>query len=690
MPNVSVPPTALRASDLCNTHPMDSSRLFMALLNLVHDSDHQGPLGPARSIIAAPILRRLLSALHFRDTGTLKHSRRVGLISVGIAARLGWEDDDLRIIEIASLMHDIGKIGIPDHILRKPGKLSPDESDYIAVYHRVALALLQACQVHADVTGIIAQSHGVDEENRSSRHALSLGARILAVADAYDSLTTEQCFRAPFDRKDALQILEEQSGKQFDRNVVTALCRWLDSADAARLADERAAEISIHVDAPVDMETRMNANQLCHVFHHLYLLESLYDAFYVVDSNRQVMIWSSGASRLTGRSAPDAMRKKWTRQLVCPNHVLADPVEAVFRTGEPVCHGMLVKTADGSSAKVDVQTIPIQDEGGDVCGIVELICNGKESKRHRGQFRTLQIAATRDPLTGVFNRGELERKLQEIYDAWNDGTGAPFSVMFMDLDHFKSINDNLSHAIGDRVLIDCARILQDELYSGEIVARYGGEEFVILCPETDVETARVRAERLRRIIMATKFADIDELKVTASFGIADIGPGDQVKTVVSRADQALYDAKRNGRNCTCISMREPETKSDRKRDQSKGTPSVTAKLTTYIFEDMLQMKLAGFVENQRAKILKIEPKLLELKIGSSGILSSWTRASLERMPVKLRIDFAESVSDAGSHGRPLLELSILVEPVARTVNDEQFRNRANILLEELRSYLIAN
>jgi len=662
----------------------------MALLNLVHDSDHQTSPGPSRSIIAAPILRRLLSALHFRDSGTLKHSRRVGLISVGIAARLGWEDDDLRIIEIASLMHDIGKIGIPDHILRKPGKLSPDETEYIAVYHRVSLALLQACQVHADVTDIVAQSHGVDEERRASRNALSLGARILAVADAYDSLTTRQCFRAPFDRWEALQILEEQSGKQFDRNVVAALGRWLDSADASRLADERAAEVSIHVNAPVDMETRLHANQLCHVFHHLYLLESLYDAFYMVDSNRQLMIWNSGASRLFGRSAHDAMRKKWNRQLVSPNYATTDPIETVFRNGEPLCHVMTVKTADGSSAEVEAQTIPIQSEDGEVCGVMELICNSKEPKRHRGQFRSLQIAATRDPLTGVLNRGELERQLQNLYETWSEGAGSLFSVMFMDLDHFKSINDKLSHAVGDRVLIDCARMLQDELYSGEIIARYGGEEFVILCPETDAATAQDRAERLRRILMTTRFADIEGLNVTASFGIADIGSKETVSAVMARADQALYEAKRKGRNCTCVSVKENDAAGDAQRNKSKGNLSVSSTVLTYVAADMLQMKLAGFVENQNAKILKVEPKKLELQVGTSSLLSSWSRSAAEKMPVKMRIDVSENLSETSRQGSSRLVLKVQVEPVSRPADEEQFKNRAHLLIEELRSYLIAN
>ncbi len=678
-----------RDLELSNVHPMDSSQLFMMLLNLVHDSDPV-PGTAAPHLIAAPILRKLLSALHFRDANTLKHSRRVGLISVGIASRLGWEEADLRIIEIASLMHDIGKIGIPDHILRKPGKLGPDEAEYIAVYHRVALTLLQACQVHPDITEIIAQSHGVGEESRNHRNTLNLGARILAVADAYDSLTTQQCFRAPFDRWEALQILEEQSGKQFDRNVVSALGRWLDGADAARLADERAAEVSIHVNAPVDMATRLSATQFCHVFHHLYLLESLYDAVYVVDANRQVIIWNSCASHLFGRSTQNVIRNRWNRQLVSPTHMTTDPIELVFRTGQPICHSITIKRADGSLAEADAQTIPVHGPDQSVCGVVELICNNEQSKLHRGHFRSLKIAATRDALTGVLNRGELENQLKQIYDTWSDHPESPFSVIFMDLDHFKSINDKHSHAVGDRVLIDCARLLQDELYSGEYVGRYGGEEFVILCPETNASTAMERAERLRRILMSTTFPEAEGLKVTASFGVAEVDADDTISTVMGRADGALYEAKHKGRNCSCLAEVKHKPKRSEKGRRPRGKFSLTSTLTTFVAEDMLQIKLAGFVDSQSARILKVEPKHLELQVGQGGLLSGWSRPAVERIPVKMTIDVSDQLKGQENPRAPRLVLNVTIEPIGSVSNEEIFRERAQRLMEDLRSYLIGH
>ncbi|WP_437201818.1 diguanylate cyclase [Planctomicrobium sp. SH664] len=677
-----------RSYEMPTVHPMDSSRLFQALLNFVRESEGSGESAPRSQIISVPTLRRLLSAIHFRDAGTLKHSRRVGLISVGIAARLGWDEDDLRIIEIAALLHDIGKIGIPDHVLRKPGRLSPDEAEYIAVHHRVALGLLQACHVHPQVTDIVAQSHGVDATDASHVQTSALGARILAVADAYDSLTTRQCYRAPYDRWEALHILEEQSGKQFDRNVVAALGRWLDGPDAALLADERAAEVSIQVNAPVDVETRSNAGQLCQIFNHLYLLESLYDAFYIIDSSRRILVWSSGAAKLFSKPVSEVLQTRWTRQLIAKSPPSSDPLEAVFLTGQTCCHAMTVQDPGGTFLDVDVQAIPIQSESGQVLGVIELICNGKESKQYRGQFRSLQIAATRDPLTGVLNRGELEKRLAECHDHWLTQPNEIYSVMFLDLDHFKAINDNISHAVGDRVLTDVARMLQDELYSGEIVGRYGGEEFVIICPQSDLQTTVQRAERIRRVIQASVFADRPDLRVTASFGVSQIEQGDTVETVVARADQALYDAKRQGRNCTCVRRVTSRASAEAPHHDRRQQFEFSAEILTCVASDMLPLKLKGFVEEHGAKILSVDDRQVMMQIGSSGVFGTWRNGG--RLPVRVKIDIHDPTGDERSARIKRKLLKTCIEPVGRPGNAELFQNRAAQVMEQLRCYLMAD
>lgn len=667
---------------------MDSSRLLKTLLPLVHEGEEVDRTSTSTPIVSVKVLRRLLSAIHFRDVATLKHSRRVGLIGVGIASRLGWEQDDLKIVEVAALLHDLGKVGIPDHILRKPGRLSPDEAEFIAIHHRVALNLMQACGIHPGVIEIVAQAHGIHDEELQDRSALGLAARILSVADAYDSLTSRQSYRSAYDRLEALQILDEQSGKQFDRNVVAALGRWLDSPDSAPLGDERAAEVSIHVNAPIDMEARVGAGQLCQLLSYLHLLETLYDAFYIVDSQRRIAIWNPGAGRLFNLPPGQALGKAWRRHLVCPGVTGKDPLDLAFETGQPQCHRMLITLPEGARRDVDAQSVPIQDQDGKVIGVAELVCDVEDSKQNRGQFRSLKMAATRDALTGVFNRGELENKLAELHAGWEAAPGAPYSVMFLDLDHFKQINDRLSHAVGDRVLIEVARLIQDELYSGEIVGRYGGEEFVIVCPETTLETAIERAERLRRAIMNTRMADRDDLRVTASLGVTQVDVGDSVEAVVHRADQALYAAKHEGRNRTCHRRLEFAAPSQEKHVKGGHEDlSHEIRFQTCCAANMLTQKLTAFVEEQAAKILSVSPQLLEVQIGQTGYFVGWSRR-WEKMPVKLTVRIQQESPGTQKAGTPRALLIAIVEPLTKSAKPDEFQCRASSITDALRSYLM--
>src|SRR5690606_21234191 len=101
------------------SHPMDTSRVLLSLLELVRQGElvGRGDAESLDSVVARPVLRRLLSALHYRDAATLAHSRRVALLAVGMAQQLGWESRHLRMLGVAALLHDFGKIGVPDNIL---------------------------------------------------------------------------------------------------------------------------------------------------------------------------------------------------------------------------------------------------------------------------------------------------------------------------------------------------------------------------------------------------------------------------------------------------------------------------------------------------------------------------------------------------------------------------------------------
>lgn len=165
--------------------------------------------------------------------------------------------------------------------------------------------------------------------------------------------------------------------------------------------------------------------------------------------------------------------------------------------------------------------------------------------------RRLEVMANTDPLTAVLNRRALTERLASELERVKryDST---VSVLLIDIDHFKRVNDNYGHLVGDDVLMDVGALLQSAVRSVDVVARYGGEEFVIALPETGLAGATAFAERIRELVEEHTFAHAggSDLRLTASIGVASYpSPGlETVEDLLAKADQALYRAKAEGRN----------------------------------------------------------------------------------------------------------------------------------------------
>jgi two-component system cell cycle response regulator len=168
-------------------------------------------------------------------------------------------------------------------------------------------------------------------------------------------------------------------------------------------------------------------------------------------------------------------------------------------------------------------------------------------------------AALRDDLTGVFNRRYLGERLESEF-SFSRRHGRALSLLLIDLDHFKQVNDNYGHLVGDQVLRDTAQRVQSIIRAEDVLARYGGEEFCVLCRDTDLMKASILAERIRHQTAATPHrSDQGPLLVTVSIGVVSI-PDAQIETseeFVDAADEALYQAKGAGRNC--VITRRPRT-----------------------------------------------------------------------------------------------------------------------------------
>ncbi len=193
--------------------------------------------------------------------------------------------------------------------------------------------------------------------------------------------------------------------------------------------------------------------------------------------------------------------------------------------------------------------------------ITQLIMHNQALKTHTAQaeerlqkqtalIKDLQDKLRMDPLTGLYNRRALEADLaREITRARR--YGFPLSILMADLDHFKRINDNNGHQVGDRVLQKLAEIFRDTVREVDFLYRYGGEEFVIILPHTSCENAIVLAQRLKTRVEKHVFTVRREglkIVVTISLGCAELHPEESKESLLSRTDRALYRAKETGRN----------------------------------------------------------------------------------------------------------------------------------------------
>jgi diguanylate cyclase (GGDEF)-like protein len=164
-------------------------------------------------------------------------------------------------------------------------------------------------------------------------------------------------------------------------------------------------------------------------------------------------------------------------------------------------------------------------------------------------YSQMQQLAITDSLTGIFNRRhffdlaskELNRAVRYKKD---------LSILMIDLDHFKRVNDTHGHRVGDQVLYAVAQLCSQALRKVDLIGRYGGEEFIALLPETNLEKAQITAERMCRKLAEAEFQTSQgTMKTTASFGLTSMQPGgESLESLLDRSDRALYRAKQNGRN----------------------------------------------------------------------------------------------------------------------------------------------
>lgn len=286
------------------------------------------------------------------------------------------------------------------------------------------------------------------------------------------------------------------------------------------------------------------------------IMNNASDAIVLFDSEGRIFFWNPAAERLFGYSKEESLDRNFFELLVPAEdesgwlHAIKGELaqEAVrsLPSGWTVEFKALCR--DGSTVDIEValSTFEVGSTRYNV-GIARDI-----SKRKQFEKELVKLSIT-DPLTGVYNRRHFERRIRdEIKKARLEGRD--LSLVILDLDHFKSINDRFGHDKGDQVLKATTDLIQEHLQGKGTLARWGGEEFVILLPGLSAGDAADLAETLREGINNMRFDG--DAEITASFGVAGLAPGDTFDALVKKADNMLYEAKANGRNRVCVAVGE--------------------------------------------------------------------------------------------------------------------------------------
>ncbi|MEP1645024.1 sensor domain-containing diguanylate cyclase/phosphohydrolase, partial [Rhodopirellula bahusiensis] len=593
----------------------------------------------------------LFYALRTKHAPTAAHSLRVALACSAWCERLGLADEVRDRIEVAALLHDIGKIGIPDRILRKPGKLSIEEQLTMDCCSELGCEILRGCTADQSLLNIVKYC-GVWYDSRRQEHhvrgdALPMGARMMSIAGAFDAMTTDQVYRSALSRERAVQELFRGSGTQFDpeltRDFATMLerrpellhssvvNRWLQKLNAnspdflGMMRTGQPAEMQDN--ASVQSAAAWQGETPAVLPYYQALGDQLRDGVAFTDCEGQVTFWNETLARMTGVASEAMVGLHWdvdslgmveesgSESTVCP---VADSLRlqtTVTRTMK-IVHGSV-------SRDVLLQVSPVRDPYGG--GALVLVRDMSDRNKLQSQIQSLHKKATSDPLTGIANRAEFDSRLIRATAAAKKNNST-FSLIICDIDHFKKVNDVHGHPAGDEALIQFARVLQGHTRDEDLVARYGGEEFVYLAIDSDNSTAARRAEQIRKAIEVTPLDGLKGESVTVSFGVTEYQSGDAAETILARSDRALLKAKENGRNRVVqlgTGIQQDEVAESRSGwfswlTSAKEEKKSEFQLVTPVPTDLAVEKLRGFISDHRAEIIQVSGNVVSLRIVSQG------------------------------------------------------------------------
>jgi len=545
-------------------------------------------------------IRTLAATVDAKDSYTHGHSERVAAYARAIALTLELPQLDVETIELAGLLHDIGKIGIPDAVLQKPGRLDPDERTMIEQHADLGARILSDNPALMPLVPLVRHHHErYDGEGYPSGllgAEIPLGAAIIGVADTFDTMTTDRPYRRAPGLEEARREIIRCGGHQFDPRVVTAFLRASASPGWLLAPHQRATEQSQGLavaSQAVDVNTR--AMRIVYQIAQLRGSSLELPAFlrrvvellrrelgtravdiYIVDRVSGALVGQIG---ITPDSGPITIPVGQGLVGWVAEHQVAVRLDDIREDTRPLIinswsarselavpllsEGRIIGVLNAESTRIAAfdaeDTTLLTIIAGQLAQVIEVAQLHNEVR---------QIARL-DGLTGIANH----RHFYERLEAALAETAEVLALALLDVDGLKALNDNHGHVAGDAALRTIAQLISAHTLPNELVARYGGDEFAILFPGLDETGARARVATLLEILSQTPSFEVEGAYLplpAVSIGIA-ASSQDHARAIslVALADERMYQQKRARRTARPLTN-SPQTDESAQRDTSKA------------------------------------------------------------------------------------------------------------------------
>jgi diguanylate cyclase (GGDEF)-like protein/putative nucleotidyltransferase with HDIG domain len=551
-------------------------------------------------------IEALALAIEAKDHTTHDHLQRVRVYAIEVAKLLNVEQDDLEALRAAAILHDIGKLAVPEHIISKPGRLTPEEFEKMKIHPVVGAEILERVQFPYPVVPIVRAHHekwdGTGYPDGMKGEEIPVGARILSAVDCLDALASDRQYRRALPLDEAMQRVAEQAGKAFDPRVVNILQEHYVRLEKIALSRSSSIErqklstdLKIHRgEAPATgfenvkqvpektavpettflssiAAARQEAQMLFELSHDLGNSLSLDETLSVlsVRLKRLVPYDSIATYILRGdKLVPEYVSGDNFRLFASLQIPLGQGLSGwVAQNRKPIINGNpsvepgYLNDPSKFSTLRSAISVPLEGLQG-VVGVLTLYHNEKDSftsdhlrillaisskvalsVENALAFQQAENSATTDYLTELPNARSLFLHLdREI--ARCKRLRSSLAVMVCDLDGFKQINDRFGHLEGNRVLRMFAKSLQGSCREYDYVARMGGDEFVIVAPGLSSEAAIARGVCLSELATAAGREVCGEEILSLSLGCSNFpDDGMDAEKLLAEADRRMYIEK---------------------------------------------------------------------------------------------------------------------------------------------------